>query len=192
EFTLTVPVNMDYARNNSYVVTVSTSDDRILEENRVCTFNLTQGHLTKVLFGCVWSKSFMKGWETTGWVAKTDYSAQLATIQCDAAPNFTATDEKYYTVNNTTFKFVAGETGTGTLKFRAAVGNNKSLTVTAGEYTYNYKNTTGNTKTIDYEESFDVTEGTEVVIKLTNGSGNHKLYIGAVTISWTGTPSTSN
>lgn len=189
EFTLTVPVNMDYTRNNNYVVTVSTEDERILEENRVRTFNLTQGHLTKVLFGCVWSKSFMKGWESAGWTTEIDYTAQLATVRCTSTPNFTATDEKYYTKGNTTFKFVAGETGTGTLKFRAAVGNNKYLKVSvAGDVKYNYKNSTGSTETIDYEDSFSVAEGDEVMIQLTSGSSNHKLYIGGITISWTGTP----
>lgn len=193
EFTLTVPVNMDYSRNDNYEVVVSTEDERILEENRSRTFKLTQGHLTKVLFGCVWSKSFMMGWKSTGWIASTDYSAQLATVQCVSEPNFTASDEKYHTKGNTTFRFTAGETGTGTLKFRAAVGNNKYLKVTVGEEVkYNYKNETGNTKTIDYEESFPVVSGNEVKIELTSGSSNHKLYIGAVTISWTGTPSASN
>ena len=75
------------------------------------------------------------------------------------------------------------------MKFRALVGNNKYLKVSvAGDLKYNYKNSTGGTETIDYEESFSVAEGDEVMIQLTNGSSNHKLYIGAVTISWTGTP----
>ena len=192
EFTLTVPVNMDYARNNSYVVTVSTSDDRILEENRVCTFNLTQGHLTKVLFGCVWSKSFMTGWKSAGWVTDTEYTAQLATVKCTGQPNFTSDDEKYYTTGNTTFKFVAGETGTGTLKFRAVIGAaNKVLAVyVAGRQQY-YNRATAKV-TFDYEETFSVNEGDEIIIQLTNGSSQHRLYIGGVTISWTGTPSTSN
>ena len=191
-FTLTVPVNYNFDSKNSYEVTVTTADGRVVAENRTRTFNLTQGKMTKVLFGTVWSASFISGWNTAGWVANEVYSAQLAEASCALGLDLPESKD-YATKGVTSFKFVVGESGTNaTLKFKAKVAANKRLVVCHNEDTVHKVEPTSNQSGV-HEISFaTVTAGDVIEIKMELITSNHRLYIGTNTISWTGTPSSSN
>ena len=186
EFTLTVPVNMSYSADKSYVVTVSTSDERIAEGNRVREFTLTQGHLTKVLFGCTWGAEFMTGLiNNFNATNEKSYTADLATA------TFTSIEVNTHDLKgaDTKFTFVAGESGNGILSFRARIYTKRLAYIKVAGTTV---------ETLQYETDFTgrldipltVEAGQEISIVM-SGSGNHKLYIGSgdYLISWTQAPS---
>lgn len=187
EFTLTVPVNMSYSADKSYVVTVSTSDERIAEGNRTREFTLTQGHLTKVLFGCSWGQAFMNAWKAynteTGTVNLT-FASQFATATCGAFE-----PDKYRIASNPTFRFIAGETGKGVLSFATRINDGKTMAIKVNGTTV-VSTTTGTADQSRVEYTISVNAGDEVAIVF-SGSGNHRLYIGnnQYLISWTQAPS---
>lgn len=186
EFTLTVPVNMSYSADKSYVVTVSTSDERIAEGNRTREFTLTQGHLTKVLFGCTWGAEFMTGLiNNFNATNEKSYTADLATA------TFTSIEVNTHDLKgaDTKFTFVAGESGDGILSFRARIYKTKEAYIkVAGTTVETLKYTTDFTGRLDIP--LTVEAGQEISIVM-SGSGNHKLYIGSgdYLISWTQAPS---
>lgn len=185
-FTLTVPVNYEWGDGVNYTVTISTSDERIAAGNRTQVINLTQAQPTKVLFGCKWGSSFLSAWNTSGFTANTEYTAQLATAKASSS---LTTGNSGYMRGNPTFVFTAGESGKASLTFKARVYSQANKT----NYFKVYKGSTqvGEIKaenasvTTDLAVNFDVLAGDEIKITYSGTSGNHYLYCGdANPITW--------
>lgn len=170
-FTLTVPVNYAWGAGVPYTVTVSTSDERIAEGNRTQTLNLTQAQPTKVLFGCQWGTSFISAWNTAGFTADTNFTAQLLTAKAGKA---IATGQSGYIRGNYTVTFIAGESGKAKLTFKLKIAASKTMKV--------YKNsdlmkTYTGTITDELETlTFDVQEGDLIKFYASGTNDNHYLY----------------
>lgn len=188
-FTLTVPVNYAWGSGVAYAVTVSTSDERIVEGNRTQVFNLTQAQPTKVLFGCEWGNAFWTAYSDS-YAQNTSFTAQLATIVSSYASLPSATvNGSHYVRGNITFSFTAGEAGKGVLSFYARVAGGKTLDVrkngstVGGSYPYSPAANEDKNHTVTISVAAN-----DVISIVTSGSGNHYLYIGARPITWSLAP----
>lgn len=192
--TVKVPVNCNTteAGDLKYDVTVATEDASIEEASRSQSITLTQKHETKVLFGTKWGASFIKGWNNKGFVKETPYTAEYVTVQASNTLGQPTSSTSAYIRGNPSFSFKAGETGTGTISFRARVkGAKKPLVVKRGDDTvYSFKSPDDKNfdSTDDYTVTFDVEKDDVITISLSS-SGDHYLYCNdKYPISWTGIP----
>ena len=174
-FTLTVPVNYSFDTDVPYTVTVLTDDSRIVEGNRERNFELVQGKLTEVIFGCKWGYDFMSAWNEAGFVASTPFTGHLVTANTPKAISAYKSASAGWIRGNFSFEFTVGEAGTGNLSFNAKIGSGKSLKVYQnGTSVYSY---TGTGSAVQHSVELTVVKGDLIKIAASGSNDNNYIYL---------------